>query len=75
MKYRAMRRLFEKTRGRLYSTLYRAAMGAVAAARLMLLVLAYPLGNIVWDKRSIQFAARKWQAVLKWALGWPQLAL
>lgn len=75
MKYRAMRRLFAKTRGRLYGALFRVAMGFAAVGRLTLLALAYPLGNIVWKRESMRVAFDKWKIILQWALGWQKLAL
>jgi GT2 family glycosyltransferase len=75
MKYRAMGRLFHKTRGRMYGSLYRAAMGCAAVGRLTLLALAYPLGNILWDKEALEFATKKWRVILRWALGWQRMAL
>jgi|HubBroStandDraft_6_1064221.scaffolds.fasta_scaffold84221_2 GT2 family glycosyltransferase len=75
MKYRAMRRYYRKTRGPVYESMYRFTMGCAALARLMLLALAYPLGNILWDKKSIRIASEKWRAVLKWAIGWQNQAL
>jgi N-acetylglucosaminyl-diphospho-decaprenol L-rhamnosyltransferase len=75
MRYRAMRRLFGKTRGRLYGSMFRAAMGCAALGRLILLALAYPFGNIVWKRKSLRVAMQKWKVILKWAIGWQQLAL
>lgn len=69
MKYRAMLRLFRNTRGRLYESMYRTAMGSVAIARLALLALAYPLAGAFWDKASLRFAWAKWKAVFRWAIG------
>jgi GT2 family glycosyltransferase len=74
MKYQAMRKLFRKTRGRLYGSVYRAAIGCAALVRLLLLVLALPLGNILWERHTLRRAARKWQCILQWAIGWPKLA-
>jgi GT2 family glycosyltransferase len=75
MKYRAMRRLFQKTHGGLYGSLYRVAMGCAAVGRLMVLGLAYPLGNILWDREALRFATRKWAVILGWALGRQRMAL
>ena len=75
MKYRAMRRLFQKTRGRLYGSMYRVAMGCAAVGRLTVLALAYPLGNIVWDREALRFATKKWIVILRWALGQQRMAL
>ena len=75
MKYRAMRKLFQKTRGRLYGSMYRVAMGCAAAGRLIVLALAYPLGNIVWDREALKFATRKWRVILRWALGRQSMVL
>jgi GT2 family glycosyltransferase len=70
MKYRAMRRLFEKIRGPLYGSLYRVAIGLAAVARLMALALAYPFANILWKKDRLQSAAAKWRVILGWAMGY-----
>lgn len=75
MKYRAMRRYYRNTRGPVYESTYRITMGCAAMARLTLLALAYPLGNILWDKQSIEIASEKWRAVLKWAIGRQNQAL
>jgi N-acetylglucosaminyl-diphospho-decaprenol L-rhamnosyltransferase len=74
MKYRAMGRMFQKTRGKTYAAMYRTAIGTMAAVRLTLLYLAYPLGNIVWKKQTLKFAMQKWSIILSWALGSQKLA-
>jgi GT2 family glycosyltransferase len=75
MKYRAMGKLFRNTGGLLYGGLYRTTMACAAAGRLLILALAYPLANVLWNKQSFQFAVRKWTVILKWALGRQTLAL
>jgi GT2 family glycosyltransferase len=75
MKYRAMVRYYRKTRGPFYEFLYRTAMGASALGRLLLLALAYPFGNLLFDRKSLKIAADKWTAVLKWAVGRQDLVL
>jgi len=75
MKYRATVRLFRKTRGNAYAFGYQIAMGAVAIARLGLLVLAAPLGNIVWDRKSLGYSREKWKTVLKLAVGWQDIGI
>ncbi len=75
MKYRAMGKLFQRTGGLLYGALYRTMMACAAASRLLILALAYPLANVLWNKQSLQFAVRKWTVILKWALGLQALAL
>jgi GT2 family glycosyltransferase len=75
MKYRAMVHLFRKTRGGVYAFGYRLAMGAVAIGRLVLLILLSPFGSIVWDRESLRFSLEKWKAVLKWAVGWQNVAI
>ena len=75
MKYRAMTRYYRKTRGHFYETMYRTAMGCVALARLVLLALMYPFGNVFWDKASVRYAFEKWTVVLKWAIGRQNVAL
>jgi GT2 family glycosyltransferase len=75
MKYRAMGKLFRKTRGHLYGVLYRATMVCAASGRLLILALAYPLANVMWNRQSLQLSARKWRVILRWALGRQTLAL
>ena len=75
MKYRAMGKLFRKTKGYLYGVTYRATIACAAFGRLLILALAYPVANVMWNRQSLQLAARKWRAILKWALGWQTLAL
>lgn len=70
MRYRAMRQLFRKTRGRLYGAAYRAAMGFAALVRLSLLALAVPFGSRICDRQTLRFATGKWKVVLMWAIGW-----
>lgn len=69
MRYRAMRQLFRKTKGRLYGAGYRASMGCAALTRLSLLALAAPFGSRILDQQSLRFATGKWKVVLKWAIG------
>jgi GT2 family glycosyltransferase len=75
MKYRAMTRYFKKNHGWFYEAMFRAAMACIALVRLTILALMYPLGNIIWDKQSRQFASEKWKVILKWAFGFQGLAL
>lgn len=75
MKYRAMGKLFRKTKGELYGLLYRATMGCSAVGRLLVLALAYPLANVLWNKRSLQAAWRKWRVIFRWSVGLQTLAL
>ena len=65
MKYRAMLKLFRKTRGQFYSAAYRIAMGFSAAGRLVVLGLALPFG----DRDAVLSASGKWSAVLRWSIG------
>jgi hypothetical protein len=51
------------------------AMGCAAVGRLIVLALAYPLGNIVWDREALRFATKKWTVILRWALGRQRMAL
>lgn len=69
MKYRAMRRLFRKTHGPLYSTLYRTAIGCAALMRLLLLAVAFPFSSVVFNGTAIRVAAKKWAMILRWAVG------
>jgi GT2 family glycosyltransferase len=67
MKYRAMRRLFGKTRGEYYGRTYRALIGFAAICRLALLAIAFLFANVFWDRESIRIATDKWRVILKWA--------
>ena len=69
MKYRAMLILFRKTRGVMYASGYRLAMGIVACVRVLLLAVLLPVDNIVGHRGSLQFSLEKWKTVLKWAVG------
>lgn len=69
MKFKAVQHFCEKRRGRLYGLMYRNAMGCSAIGRLLLIALAFPFAGIRFEKRSLQAASAKWNAVLKWALG------
>jgi GT2 family glycosyltransferase len=75
MKYRAMGKLFQRTKGTVHGFLYRVSVGCAAAGRLLLLALAYPVANLVWNRESFKIAARKWRIILKWSIGWPTLAI
>jgi GT2 family glycosyltransferase len=68
MKFRAMGHFYLKNHGHMYAAAYRVAMGTCAIVRLVLIGLAFPTGNMVWDKQAIRSALSKWSAVLKWAL-------
>jgi hypothetical protein len=35
----------------------------------------FPLGNIVWERKSLKASTAKWKAVLNWALGRQDVAL
>jgi len=71
MKYRAMQRYYDKNRSHLYAWMYRSAMGASAAGRLLLLALASPFV----DKELFRAVSSKWATVLKWAMGHGDLTL
>ena len=71
MQYRAMLRFYKNTRGGLYGSMYRIAMGIAAGSRLVLLSLLFPFG----DRDTIRSAFSKWNAVFKWACGRHQLAM
>lgn len=75
MKYRAMDQYYSKNHGRAYALLYRMVMGASAGGRLVAMVLAFPLGNILWSRQALRSAIQKWGAVLKWSLGFTDRCL
>ena len=74
MKFRAMVQLFRKTRGVVYAFGYRLAMGTVALARLAILALLSPLGNVFGDRESLKYSWEKWKTILKLAAGWRGVA-
>jgi hypothetical protein len=57
---------YQKNRGPVYAALYRVAMAASAAVRLLLLALMYPFV----DQQEYRAASSKWGVVLRWALGY-----
>lgn len=62
-------RLLAKTRGRLYSASYRAALSAAAVARVALLVASFPVGLAVRKAPLWRAVIRKWLAILRWGIG------
>ena len=75
MKYRAMTKLFRRTRGEVYAIGYRVAMGGVAVGRLVILTLLSPLERVEADRESRSFSVEKWKTVFKWAVGWQSAAV
>jgi GT2 family glycosyltransferase len=69
MKFRAMMKFYQKTRGQLYAFLYRTAMGCSALGRLGLLGFFFVFGGGVWNRTQLQGASTKWSTILKCALG------
>jgi len=65
----SVQRLLAKMHGETYGRVFRAASGALAVARLILLVLYAPIALL--SRRSDALAARmqKWLAVLRWSVG------
>jgi N-acetylglucosaminyl-diphospho-decaprenol L-rhamnosyltransferase len=69
MRYRAMGKLFNNTKGKVQGLLYRVAMGSAAVGRLVLLTCVYLLGGLLGDRAALRYAIGKWKVVLRWALG------
>lgn len=69
MKFRAMGHFFVKNHGRNYAAIYRAAMGACALLRVVLMALGCPFGVLLRKKDKLRSALDKWTVVLKWACG------
>jgi N-acetylglucosaminyl-diphospho-decaprenol L-rhamnosyltransferase len=65
MKFHSILRFCEKTRGPLYSALFRFSLAAVAFCRLVLIAVAFPFGK---DK-TLKLVFSKWRAVLRIAIG------
>jgi hypothetical protein len=70
MKYRSMMQLFRKTKGNTYAQGYRIAMGIVAAGRLLLLILLWPLGRMLPGSVRNLSSIRKWKTIMNLAAGW-----
>ena len=62
-------RLLRKTRGRIYSYCYRAALSGVALIRMTLLGVLYPAWYAQGKKRRWFAAFHKWFGILRWGLG------
>ena len=62
-------RFFCKERGRPYAGAFRVCLAAMAAGRLCLLSLLYPLTWPSANRRRISGAWRKWAFVFRWAFG------
>ncbi|HLH32585.1 MAG TPA: glycosyltransferase family 2 protein [Terriglobia bacterium] len=69
MKFRAMLLYYGRTRGELYALMYRLAMGGNAVIRLVLLGLAFPFAMVSRGAERVAWAAAKWRAVLRCAVG------
>lgn len=65
MQAQAMLRYFRKTRGFLYSMLYRGAICATAVARILLLMLA----RIAGGKDLVRCSLAKWSILFRWSIG------
>ncbi len=68
----SMVRFLRKSRGRLYSNCYRAAMCGMAVIRMVLLVALFPAWGVRSGVRRWRSVFRKWWGVLRWGLGLEQ---
>jgi len=62
-------RLFTRWRGKAYARLYRVSVIFGASSRLTLLAMALVASCGFRDCRNLKSSARKWLAILRWALG------
>jgi N-acetylglucosaminyl-diphospho-decaprenol L-rhamnosyltransferase len=69
MTCRATSQFFKARYSRMYAVAYRFAMGFAAVIRLALLAVMFLFG----DREGIGWAATKWSAILKWAIGIEQI--
>jgi GT2 family glycosyltransferase len=69
MRFKAVHKFCVKRQGSLYGLLFRAAMGAGALLRIVVLSLAKPFAANDLRKQSIKNSTSKWLAVLKWSYG------
>jgi N-acetylglucosaminyl-diphospho-decaprenol L-rhamnosyltransferase len=58
-----------KNNGKLYAIAYRVAIGSVAFLRLIILKVLKFLSIRLLDKDKLQYASRKWSAILFWSIG------
>jgi GT2 family glycosyltransferase len=65
MKFRAILRFCEKTRGKLYFQMFRLSLAIVACLRLLIIAIAIPFGNA----KTLKSVFSKWRTVLRTAMG------
>ena len=65
----AIVRFFRIAKGRFYSGLYRAALAAAAAFRVLLIVSLAPVRRLVDYGPSWNFSLQKWSSIFRWAIG------
>jgi hypothetical protein len=62
-------RFLRKTRGNLYSLIYRISTLMAALGRIAVLVIFLPIFMIRQGRESWKYSFRKWGAILGWSLG------
>jgi GT2 family glycosyltransferase len=74
MQKKAVLQFLRKTRGPVYSLIYKLAMGAAAACRLLVITLLLPIALVIRRQQLFYLAFSKWIAILRWAAGLDQPA-
>lgn len=65
----SMAQFFLRTRGRLYTAVYRLGVAAAAALRLALVVCLAPFGVVGLNGQTVTFRLGKWLRIFGWAVG------
>jgi GT2 family glycosyltransferase len=63
--------MLRKWRGKRYAAFYKAAFSFIAAVRLLLLALAFPIAYVGGGAGRITWSLVKWKNILEWATGDP----
>lgn len=69
MQRKAVLKFFQKTRGRVYAWMFRAALGLSAFCRLLVIPSLYVVGKTQREREDLSFAFTKYVAILGWVVG------
>jgi GT2 family glycosyltransferase len=59
----------EKTRGRLYCSVFRSVLAIVSVLRVVILCILFPFSFVFENCKYLRHSLLKWTALLKWSLG------
>jgi GT2 family glycosyltransferase len=72
MQKKAVSLFLLKTRGPIYCSMFKVAMGMGALCRLLIITLLLPLAVVIRKQQEFYLAFAKWMAILRWAAGLDQ---